>query len=325
MQDLFDGTAPNRVSLVGRTAGVLGAGGFIGRHLCQRLPETGARIKALSRRRDAEQEAFQNIEWVTADFADENAMRAFVADCDVVFHLITETKPNTANDDKILDLRGNVENSIRLLNCCCDAGVSKVVFASSGGTIYGLQSVLPVSEDAATNPLSAYGIGKLAIEKYLYLYNHLYGLDYTALRISNPFGEGQLPSPGTGVIATFMLNLVKGNSLTIFGDGTSVRDYVYVDDVVSALIKAAEVRHPHKVFNIGTGIGRSVLDLADAITGAAGLTPQLVYKPAHPTAVPANVLDISRARRVLDWQPENSWEESVEKTFDWYKRHFSEN
>lgn len=158
------------------------------------------------------------------DLGNHGLIREALEGIDVVFHLASTTLPKTSNDDPGYDVRSNVVDTIQLLEACVDAGVRKVIFASSGGTVYGVPERLPIKEDHPTNPISSYGIVKLTIEKYLGLFHYLYGLDYAALRISNPYGPYQDPAGQQGAISVFLHRILSGQPIAIWGDGEIVRE-----------------------------------------------------------------------------------------------------
>jgi UDP-glucose 4-epimerase len=215
------------------------------------------------------------------------------------------TNPRSSNEDRVYDAETNIIGSVRLLDECLAANVRRVVVASSGGTIYGVNSAERIPEEAPTNPICAYGISKLAIEKYLFLYHHQLGLDYSALRLANPYG-GDQSSPstiGVGAIAAFFDRIVQGRPIDVWGDGQVVRDYVYVADVVSAFVAAAFGPSPNAAINIGTGEGTSLTELIEEIGSIVGSPPIVRYAAARSMDVPRNVLDVKRAGELLDWRP----------------------
>src|SRR5882672_3671032 len=217
---------------------VLGGGGFIGTNLCRRLAASGHRVRAFGRR-CLFPDDLDGVEWRQGDFTDARSVAAAIESVDIVFHLIHATMPQPANLDMAGDLQNNVVPSLALLDFCRKLAVKRVVFVSSGGTVYGCPQQIPTPETAPTTPICAYGISKLAIEKYLALYQYLHGLDYRVLRIANPFGPFQTGLKDQGVIAALIARGLSGRPMEIWGDGSLVRDFVFVDDVVDALRKAA--------------------------------------------------------------------------------------
>jgi UDP-glucose 4-epimerase len=299
---------------------VLGAGGFLGGHLCRELLRRGASVHGFGRRRSYP-EAVEGIRWTTGEFSDRAALARAVDGADYVFHVLGGTTPESSNKDPVADLVAGAVASLHLLEICRAAGVRKVIFLSSGGTVYGIPASVPIREDAPTDPISAYGVSKLAVEKYLHLYRHLHGLDYAVLRVANPFGPWQDPDRRQGVVTALMQAVLDGRPAVIWGDGRVVRDYLYAADVAEAVADAASYTGPHRVFNVGSGVGRSVLDLLRDIGTALGrgTTVAAAHKPGRATDVPVNVLDTALIRREMGWAPRTGWTEALEATAAWLR------
>lgn len=299
---------------------VLGGGGFIGTNLCRRLAASGHRVRAFGRR-CLFPDDLQGVEWCQGDFTDRGAVAAAIESFDIVFHLIHATMPQAANLDMAADLQNNVVPSIALLDLCRELAVKRVVFVSSGGTIYGCPPQIPTPETAPTLPICAYGISKLAIEKYLALYEHLHGLDYRVLRIANPFGPFQIALKNQGVVAALISRGLSGEQMEIWGDGSVVRDFVFVDDVVDALEKAAVGdQGSERIFNIGSGQGRSLREVIAAIERLLETGLRIQWKPRRSIDVPVSVVAIDRARESLDWAPRTSFEAGLQRTIEWGRR-----
>lgn len=301
---------------------VLGGAGFIGRHLCRALTVAGHRVTAcdLPSSDATGWPLIDGVNWLACDLADTASLAAPLAGADAIFHLVSTTIPKTSNDDPHADLQGNVAATLRLL----DAAVRlprppRVVFVSSGGTVYGVPRTVPIPEDHPTDPLCAYGVGKLAIEKYLALYGHLHGLDYRILRTANPYGPGQIPGRGQGVIPVFLFRALRGEPLEIWGDGSVVRDYFHVDDLCAALLAALGYRGAERIFNIGSGRGCSLNELIAAIGRLLGRDVACRYLPGRSCDVPVNVLDISRAATHLGWSPRVSLEDGLATLLPWLR------
>jgi UDP-glucose 4-epimerase len=297
---------------------VLGGGGFLGINLCRRLDSAGYRVRAFGRH-CLFPRTLDQVEWYQGDFTDATALAAAIETNDIVFHLLHATTPQSANLDMAGDLKQNVVASVGLLDISRSLGVRRVVFVSSGGTVYGPTNELPTPETAATEPITAYGISKLAIEKYLALYERLFGLEYRILRVANPFGPFQVPVKHQGIIATLISQGLRGESIDIWGDGTVIRDYIFVDDVVSALENVMSDESNVRVFNIGSGEGRSLLQVIDAIENLLNKRLQINWSAGRRIDVPKSVLSIERARGMLRWKPETSFEEGLRRTLDWWK------
>jgi UDP-glucose 4-epimerase len=297
---------------------VLGGGGFLGINLCRRLVASGFRVRAFGRR-CLFPESLGGAEWYQGDFSDGAALANALESFDTVFHLVHTTTPQSANLDIASDLESNVAATLTMLEHCRKLGMKRVVFVSSGGIVYGAPAVVPTPETAPTDPISAYGISKLAIEKYLELYRHLHGLDYRILRVSNPFGPFQVPHKNQGIVASLISRGLKGERVEIWGDGSVVRDFLYVDDVVDALLAAAEDRSAERIFNIGGGRGRSVREVIAAIENLLNLRLEIDWRRGRPVDIPVSTLAIERARDCLGWAPRTSFEEGLAKTIAWWQ------
>lgn len=306
---------------------VLGGAGFIGSHLVELLVAEGFPVRVFDLRgRASERLALPSaglaslaggIQVVEGDFQKASELAAAVAGCEAVFHLIGTTVPSSSNRDPVFDVETNLAATLRLLDACVKARVQQVIFSSSGGTVYGEAGNHPIPETHPTEPRSSYGITKLAIEKYLALFHQLHGLDYTVLRIANAYGP-RLPLTGEqGVVGAFLARLKRGEAITIWGEGAVVRDYVYVSDVVRAFRAALGQRSPFRLFNIGTGVGTSLKELIACMERVTGRRAQIEQRPARPVDLPVNVLDSTRARQHLRWQPAVSLETGLRRTWEW--------
>ncbi len=304
-------------SLRGVSCLVLGAGGFIGSHLCHALAAAGARVHGFGHRPNFP-DGLPPIRFTAGEFTDRAALALAVDGADIVFHLLGGTTPEASNKDPIADLQVNTLASVQLLELCRAASVRKIVFVSSGGTVYGVPRRVPIPEDAPTEPISAYGINKLVVEKYLHLYRHLHGLQSISLRAANPFGPYQSPFRRQGVVAALIETQLAGKPVEIWGDGNVVRDFLYVGDLAEAMVAAALYEGPYQVVNVGSGRGRSVLEVTADVAAALGRPPpRIAYRPGRRGDVPANVLDISRAREALGWQPRTDWMNGLRLTAAW--------
>lgn len=302
---------------------VLGGGGFIGSHVVDALLEQGHRVRVFERQNVNIRNiahVLGRIELMHGDFLNEDDLCRAVAGMDVVVHLISTTLPKSSNDDAAYDIETNVIGTLRLLNLIKQTGIRKIIFASSGGTVYGVPQYQPIAETHPTAPICSHGIAKLAIEKYLHLYHHLYGLDYTVLRFANPYGGRQDPMTGQGAVTAFLWQMLKGEPLSIWGDGTVARDYFYISDLVLAVLAAIEKDTPLKIYNIGSGVPHTLNELLSIIQTVTGRTPIVRYSPARKLDVPFNSLDISRARKELLWQPQVPLEEGLARTWDWLQQ-----
>lgn len=297
---------------------VMGGGGFLGIHLANALVRQGATVRAFGRSLANPDELDDRVHWICGHCEDQAAVADAARGQEIVFHLLSGSVPGHPGQKPVSDLDMNVRGTLHLLDICNAAAVRRVVFASSGGTVYGPTDQHPTPEAAATDPISAYGVGKLAIEKYLALYHHLYGLEYSALRVANIYGPLQSPLKRQGVVAAMLEHALAGRPLEIWGTGEIVRDFVHIDDVVSAFLFAAIYDGPHRVMNVGSGTGRSINQVAsdiEAIAGTANVAR--IYRAGRAADVPINILDISLITRETSWRPSCSWHDGLRSTARW--------
>jgi UDP-glucose 4-epimerase len=212
-------------------------------------------------------------------------------------------------------VQSNVIETIFLLEQCVAKKIRKVVFISSGGTVYGMPVRLPIPEDSPTEPECSYGITKLAIEKYLALFHLLYGLDYTVVRPANPYGSRQDPFGIQGAISVFLGKVARNEQIEIWGDGRVVRDYIYIDDLIDGIYRAAMTKSSSRIFNLGSGRGHSLNEILQVIRAVTGHELAVKYTAGRPFDVPEIYLDISRARNELGWSPSMSLEDGIRKTW----------
>lgn len=299
---------------------ILGGAGFIGSHVAETLLGAGHEVRVFDRpdrNRVVPLPFRERVEWLEGDFVNPVDAERAVAGCDAVLHLVSTTLPKSSNENPVYDVETNVVGTLRLLDLCRRHGVRKVVFISSGGTVYGVPREVPIPETHPTEPTCSYGIGKLAIEKYLHLHHLLHGLDYCVLRVANPYGERQRVASAQGAVTVFLDRALRGEPIEIWGDGSVVRDYVYVGDVARAFAAALDYAGPERVINIGSGEGRSLNDVVAVIEATLGRPVTVNHLPGRRFDVPANVLDIALARARLKWRPETPFADGVARTAGW--------
>ncbi len=305
---------------------VLGGGGFIGSAIVDALLIAGHSVRVFERPRIAPYRVFEpteRVEWTTGDLLSTSDMSNALGDVDTVFHLVSTTLPRSSNDDPVYDVQSNVVGTLQILNLMAQMKTPRIVFISSGGTVYGPPLYSPIDELHPTNPQVSYGITKLAIEKYILLYERMHGIKSVVLRLANPYGERQRIETAQGAVAVFLQRALQSLSLEIWGDGSVTRDYVYVADVADAFLRAAEYQGPSGVFNIGSGRGTSLNELIAMIEKILGRGVERQYFPGRPFDVKLNVLDTSLAQRELNWVPRVDLEEGLARTADWIRRNLS--
>lgn len=294
---------------------VIGGSGFLGQALVHRLITNGSTVVATSLT-PTRRFRLQGLRWRDFDLSQFTGDPDLLDGISVIYHLGWSSIPSTA-DSIPAELITNVAGSVRLLEAVFRHNRNiRVVFASSGGTVYGRIGPHPAREDQALAPAGAYGLSKAAVEYYIDFYVQNRGLDVITLRPGNPFGAGQMSTRLFGSVTTFCSNALAGRPLVIFGDGSIVRDYLYIDDLIDALIAAAYGAPSHRHFNIGSGTGRSLNEIVEALSETLGRRLAVQYRDARDFDLPISVLDISRARTDLGWQPKVPFREGLARTLE---------
>lgn len=296
---------------------VLGGGGFLGSYATEALLKAGHSVRIFEKElinKESVRHILPKVEWVEGDFTNEADVKHAVKGMDYVVHSLCTTLPKSSNENPAYDISSNLISTLHLLDAAKAEGVKKVIFFSSGGTVYGVPNATPIPENHPTEPVCSYGIQKLAIEKYMRLYKQLHGLDYAIMRISNPYGERQRPHASQGAVMVFLYKALKNEPIEIWGDGTVTRDYIYVADVASAVVRLLEYSGKENLFNIGSGSGMSLLELIKMIEKVTGRPANVRFSPARAFDVPVNVLDISKAKQELNWTPQTTFEDGLRRT-----------
>jgi UDP-glucose 4-epimerase len=305
---------------------VTGAAGFIGSTLVDRLLADGHKVVGLDNfatgratnlehLADNPAHVFIEADIVTADLHaifDEHRP-------EVVFHLAAQIDVRHSVVNPQFDASVNVIGTVRLAEAARATGVRKVVHTSSGGSIYGTPSVYPTSETEPTDPASPYAAGKVAGEIYLNTFRHLYALDCSHIAPANVYGPRQDPHGEAGVVAIFAQALLSGKPTKVFGDGTHTRDYVFVDDVVDAFVKASGDVGGGQRFNIGTGMETSDRQLHSVVAAAVGGPDDPAFYPPRLGDLKRSCLDIALAERVLGWRPQVQLDDGVRRTVEYFR------
>lgn len=300
---------------------VIGGTGFIGRKVVDILVATGRKVSVIGRKSEPSQPLPESVRYFAGDLGDKYFLAGTLKGVDEVIDLAYSSVPKTSFEDPVKDIMNNLPATVGMFELACTLQLRKMVFVSSGGTIYGEPSCLPISEVHPTNPISPYGITKLALEKYAFMFHRLNALQITCVRPSNPFGAGQKPFSGQGFIATAIASILSGSEITIFGSRGTVRDYIHIDDLARGVVAALDSGLPGECYNIGSGIGLSNLDVITSISRIAeehGIRPQVRHQPERPFDVSANILDSSKLHEVSGWMPETDFETAIRQTYHWY-------
>jgi UDP-glucose 4-epimerase len=274
------------------------------------------RVRVFDRYPEKFRSPLPGVDYRLGDFRDTIAVREALADVDVIYHLISATFPGTAALDPRRDVSENILPTLDLLEAIARSGIGRLVYLSSGGTVYGIPSVVPTPEDHPLRPIGSYGIVKATIEHYIELFRRERGISSTIIRPSNPYGPRQGHIGVQGVVATFLNRLLNEEALRIWGDGSVVRDYIFVEDLAELCVQAGSSRQDG-VFNGGSGIGVSVNDIVAEISRTTGRSIVPEYSPGRTVDVPCSVLDMSRVQETFGWQPAISLQHGIATTWSW--------
>jgi UDP-glucose 4-epimerase len=301
---------------------VLGGAGFIGSNVVDVLVSKGHQVRVFDLPNVSTgnlAHLVDKIEVIQGDIKNSRDICNALEGIEVIVHLVCTTLPSPSNDNPVYDVDTNIVATINLLEKAVQNRVKKVIFASSGGTVYGIPQSLPIQETHPTNPICSYGISKLAIEKYLALFNHLHGLKYTVLRIGNPYGERQRIDNVQGSIAVFLGKALFDQTITIWGDGSVARDFIYIDDVVSSFMHVIESETASAVYNIACGQAYTLKDILSITGQVTGRTLKVQFTKSRKLDVPVNCLDVALAKKELDWEPQVTLEEGIDRFWTWLR------
>ena len=295
---------------------VLGGNGFIGSHLVDTLLKAGHKVRVFDLLPERYRRPLPDVDYQVGKIGDALAVAEALDGTDIVYHLVSTTVPATSNLDPISDVRENLSATLVLLDQMVKTGVKRIVYLSSGGTVYGNPHSLPVSEDHPLKPICSYGVVKVAIENYLYMYQELHGLNPIVLRPSNPFGPRQGHLGVQGLVATIFNKVMNDEPLHVWGDGSIVRDYIFVSDLAE-ITKLAGESGLGGVFNIGHGAGFSVNDLIKKISEVTGVIPKVNYMVTRSFDVKEVVLDTAKCYETFKWKAHTAVVDGLRQHWQW--------
>lgn len=302
---------------------VFGGGGFIGSAIVDRLLLDGHDLRVFERPRVEPYRQFletERVEWMTGDMLSIHDINLALKDRDLVIHLVSTTLPKSSNEDPIYDVQSNLVGTLQILNAMVALDIKKILFISSGGTVYGTPKYLPIDECHPCEPQISYGITKLAIESYLSLYEKMYGIKAVILRVANPFGKRQRVATAQGAVSVFLHRAISGQPIEVWGDGSVTRDYIYIDDVAEIFALAVNYNGPKSVFNVSQGVGTSINELIELIEETLGKSIERIYLPVRNCDVSISILSNTLAQQELGWSPKTSLRSGIKVTAEWIKR-----
>lgn len=304
---------------------VLGGNGFIGSHIVDALLMAGHEVTVYDRGPEVWRKPILDVNYHTGNFSDSEKLANALVGIDAVVHLISTSVPSVSNLDPIADVEGNLINTIKLLQLMRASNVNRIIYLSSGGTVYGRPTVSSVPETHSLNPICSYGVVKVAIENYLGVFSELYGLEALIIRPSNVYGPRQSLIKAQGAIPVFLRKILNRQTLQIWGDGTVKRDFLYVSDL-ARLCQMAFETNKTGIFNAGSGYALSLNEVIHLIEVETKLMAQVEYQESRSFDVKEIALDISKAKAMFDWHPTTSISDGIAQTHAWglENRHVSD-
>ncbi|MEP6957174.1 MAG: NAD-dependent epimerase/dehydratase family protein [Nitrospirota bacterium] len=302
---------------------VIGGAGFLGSHIVEVLHAKGERVTVVGRTPVPSRILPKGVRYIPGDYGERAFLLGALKGVDEIINLAYSTVPSTSFDDPVQDILSNLPAAVGLFEVASRLAIQRIVIVSSGGTVYGPAQDVPILEGHPTNPISPYGVTKLAIEKYGLMFMKLKGLPVVTVRPANAFGEQQKPFTGQGFVATAMASVLRRKELFLYGDPGTIRDYIHVADVATGIVAALESGKPGSFYNIGSGEGRSNKDILDAIyplAQAAGLEPKVNILPSRQFDVVVNVLDSGKLKQDTGWVATVPFNIGIEQTWNWFMR-----
>jgi UDP-glucose 4-epimerase len=301
---------------------VIGGTGFIGSFVVRALLNEGRSVIVVGRNEHPTRPLPAGVVYVPGDFGDKYFLRGILRGVDEIIDLAYASVPKTSYDNPVQDIFDNLPPAVNLLEVASTFRLDKVLLVSSGGVIYGHAKNIPINEEHSTNPISPYGITKLAVEKYALMFYATRDLPVVCVRPANAYGESQRPFVGQGFVATAIASIQSGQEIILFGETGTIRDYIHAEDIALGILAALNHGLAGEIYNIGSGEGRSNKDILDALMPLAqadGLETRLKTVPLRAFDVPINVLDSSKLSSATGWTPQVSFPGGIKRTWDWFR------
>jgi UDP-glucose 4-epimerase len=297
---------------------IYGGGGFIGSHLADTLVKDNFEVTIFDKlyfNKSNITHLKNKVKVIEGDFNNAVDLKESLKNQDFVYHLVSSTIPANSNQNPVYDVETNIVSSLKLFAGCVKEKIKKIIFISSGGTVYGIPREIPIKEGHPRKPICSYGITKKTIEDYLYMYNKIFNLDYTVFRLSNPYGERQNPFVSQGVIPVFLKKIILNEKIVVWGDGSVIRDFIYIKDTVDILVKSINKDTKIKVFNLSSGKGVSLAGLLKQMKAITGKNPVVEYQSSRSVDVPVNILSNALVRKTFKWKPGTDFKTGLERTY----------
>jgi UDP-glucose 4-epimerase len=295
---------------------VVGGTGFIGSHIVDALLRAGHSVRVFDRQPEKFRAPIPGVDYRFGSFLDRMSLIEAMVGSDVILHLVSTTFPGTANLDPKTDVQENLIGTLGLLDSMVSLGIRRILYLSSGGTVYGSPEVVPIPETHPLRPINSYGIVKVGIENYLELYRKTKGLSPVVIRASNPYGPRQAHLGVQGVISTFLRRVQAGEKIEVWGDGTVTRDYLYVSDLAELCAKAVSGEVEGAV-NAGSGKGTTINEIIECISGVTKIDIKPVYLEGRAVDVPLSVLNVEKAAKSFNWRSQTELEHGIKNTWQW--------
>lgn len=305
---------------------IFGGGGFIGSNLAEALVNKNYEVTVFDKlyfNRFNLKDFINRIEIIEGDFFNKQDIKKALKAQDIVIHLVSSTVPENSNQNPIYDIETNLISSVNLFLECIANNISKLIFISSGGTVYGIPQKIPIKEDHYGHPICSYGIVKKTIEEYLFMFNKLYGLDFYIFRLSNPYGIRQSPKISQGVIPVFLYKTMRKEKIDVWGDGSVIRDFIYIKDAIECIVKSLTINSSEKIFNLGSEKGYSINDILRIISEVTKIKPEVNYLPARNIDVPINILNSSLARKTFNWKSKTNIKTGIKNLYNYFLKNFN--
>lgn len=298
---------------------VFGGGGFIGSHLAEALVKNKYSVVVFSRKSKNALKNLANVindvQFIEGDFNDINAVKKVIAADDIVFDLIASSVPFSSTQTPIEEINHHIFSHVRFIEACCMKKVKKIIFASSGGGVYGDKKKLPISENELPQPISPHAIGKIAIEYYFNYYHKTFGTPYLIYRLSNPYGPRQVSEKGFGIVPTLFSHVLKNTPPILFDHGNLIRDFIFIDDLINAITRSFDKENKFNLYNIGSGQGTSIKDLWEIIKKITGKNIKPNFQLKRPFDIQSVVLDTKRFEKEYNWKSKTQLNISLSKTW----------